>query len=273
MLCGLSLPEVAQGVGISRHAVWKLYTDAGRTPSAAVSTYLTQEFQARVTEAEQLTKRFERLMQMSYDPVERIEQRSYTGPVFGLTVPTSRSYIAGFGACGISHNTFMLPEAQLDRFFFKIFVGYPSSDELSRILRQTTTAETISLEPLLPAAQVKDWVLNARHLVREVLVARPVEDYVVRLVTATRPAEEGAQDAATRWLRYGASPRGAQAILLGAKVAALMRGRVNVSFEDVDRVVLPALNHRVILSFEAEADKRTAVDILGELTEPLRAAR
>ncbi|MBI3083830.1 MAG: AAA family ATPase [Candidatus Omnitrophica bacterium] len=166
--------------------------------------------------------------------------------------------------------TFPLPEAQLDRFLFKIFVGYPSPAELSQILRQTTTAETAVANATLPREQAQGWILNARRLVREVLVARAVEEYVVRLVTATRPSDDGTENPAKRLLRYGASPRGAQAILMGAKVFALISGRVNVSFEDVDRVILPALNHRVILSFEAEAEKRTAPDILTELTQPLR---
>ena len=166
--------------------------------------------------------------------------------------------------------TFPLPEAQLDRFLFKIFVGYHSPEELSRILRQTTAAEAASPKPVLPADRAQQWIVNARRLVRDVLVAHPIEEYVVRLVTATRPSEDGAENPAKRFLRYGASPRGAQAVLMGAKVTALLNGRVNVSFEDVDRVLLPALSHRVVLSFEAEADKRTAIDILTELTEPLR---
>ncbi|MBI3330510.1 MAG: MoxR family ATPase [Candidatus Omnitrophica bacterium] len=165
---------------------------------------------------------------------------------------------------------FILPEAQLDRFLFKIFVGYPSSEELSQIIRQTTSAESAVVQPVLPAATAQAWILAARRLVREVLVASPIETYIVKLVSATRPSEDGAEDLARRFLRYGASPRGAQAILLGAKVLALLNGRVNVSVEDVDRVLLPALSHRVILSFEAEADKRTAPDILTELTAPLR---
>jgi MoxR-like ATPase len=169
--------------------------------------------------------------------------------------------------------TFPLPEAQLDRFLFKIFVGYPSSEELSRILRQTTVAELAAVQPVLPLAQAKAWIMDARRLVREVLVAQAIEEYVVRLVTATRPPDEGAETPARRFLRYGASPRGAQAVLMGAKVLALVNGRVNVSFEDVDRVILPALNHRVVLSFEAEADKRTSADILTELLDPLRRQR
>jgi len=167
--------------------------------------------------------------------------------------------------------TFPLPEAQLDRFLFKIFVGYPSSAELSQIIRQTTSVEVSSVRQVLPPREAQAWILRARRLVREVLVATPVEEYIVRLVSATRPSEDGAaENPAKRFLRYGASPRGAQAMLLGAKVTALMHGRVNVSLDDVDRVMLPALSHRVILSFEAEADKRTAPNILTELTEPLR---
>ena len=166
--------------------------------------------------------------------------------------------------------TFPLPEAQLDRFLFKIFVGYPSPAELSRIIRQTTTVQSGSVKSVLPPDRAQIWILSARRLVREVLVASQVEEYVVQLVTATRPSEDGAENPAKRFLRYGASPRGAQAILMGAKVLALVQGRVNVSFEDVDRVILPALSHRVILSFEAEADKRTAADILTELTGPFR---
>ena len=166
--------------------------------------------------------------------------------------------------------TFPLPEAQLDRFLFKIWVGYPSASELAEVLRRTTTAESPSVKPVLEPDRAQDWILKARHLVREVLVAKPVEEHVVQLVTATRPPDGGSENLAAKFLRYGASPRGAQAILMGAKVLALMDGRVNVSFEDVERVLLPALNHRVVLSFEAEAERRTALDILSELTDPLR---
>jgi MoxR-like ATPase len=168
--------------------------------------------------------------------------------------------------------TFPLPEAQLDRFLMKIFIGYPTPEELSQIIRQTTVVQKAEVTTVLKPDQAKDWILSAQRLVRQVLVAQPVEDYVVRLVTATRPAEDsGADGAAKRYLRYGASPRGAQAILMAAKVLALMSGRVNVSVEDVDRVMVPALSHRVVLSFEAEADKRSAAEILQEVTEPVRA--
>ena len=169
--------------------------------------------------------------------------------------------------------TFPLPEAQLDRFLFKIIVGYPSSEELSQILRQTTVAEVATVEPALPPERAEAWILSARRLAREVLVARAVEQYVVALIDATRPGDGNATAPAARFLRYGASPRGAQALLMGAKVSALLDGRVNVSFEDVDRVLLPALTHRVVLSFEAEAEQRAAPDILAELTAPIKTQR
>ena len=169
--------------------------------------------------------------------------------------------------------TYPLPEAQLDRFLLRVFVGYPTSDELGRILRQTTIADAPTIHEVLPQGQAKDWILSARRLVREVLVARPIEEYVVRLVTATRPDERDGDGTARRWIRYGASPRGAQAILMGGKVLALIRGRVNVSFEDVDHIAVSALNHRLVLSFEAEAERRTHHDILRDVLDPIRVAR
>lgn len=166
--------------------------------------------------------------------------------------------------------TFPLPEAQLDRFLFKIFVDYPNAADLSKIIRQTTASDAVEIKPVLSEQNAKGWILGGQRLVRDVLVASSIEDYVVRLVTATRPDADGVDSLATRFLRYGASPRGAQAILMGAKVLALIHGRVNVSYEDVDQVILPALTHRVVLSFEAEADKRTSADILKAITDPLK---
>ncbi|HBQ37975.1 MAG: AAA family ATPase [Omnitrophica WOR_2 bacterium RIFCSPLOWO2_02_FULL_63_16] len=168
--------------------------------------------------------------------------------------------------------TFPLPEAQLDRFLFRVFVTYPTPEELGQIIRQTTTAEMPSVNEVLPSAEAKPWMLKARQLVREVLVARAIEAHVVRLVSATHPHEGSEEGPAARWIRYGASPRGAQAILMGAKVLALVRGRVNISFEDVDHILPYALNHRLVLSFEAEAERRSAQDVLRDVLEPVRQA-
>ena len=201
--------------------------------------------------------------------LEAMEERQVTAA--GTTFRLDEPFFVMATQNPIEHEgTFPLPEAQLDRFLFKIQVGYPSDEELGRILRLTTAADAVLVSPVLPQEQAAPWIVQARRLVREVLVASPVEAQVIQIVTATHPVAGRADGAAARFLRYGASPRGAQAMLMGAKVRALMEGRVNVSLEDVDRMIEPALNHRIVLSFEAEAERRTASEILAELTGPLR---
>jgi MoxR-like ATPase len=157
--------------------------------------------------------------------------------------------------------TYPLPEAQLDRFFFKLLIPYPSGDDLSEILRRTTTG-------LSAAAQIAadgPTILAMGRLARQVPIANHVSDYVVQLTLATHPENAEAPPIIRRYVRYGASPRGAQAIVLGAKIRALMEGRLNVSFEDIHAVTLPALRHRVILNFEAESAGKDTDEILLDL--------
>ena len=159
--------------------------------------------------------------------------------------------------------TYPLPEAQLDRFFFKILVGYSQRDELAAILDRTTTAESAVVEPVMDGAEIRRW----QQLVRQVVLADHVRDYIVRLVLATHPESPFAPEVTNTYLRWGSSPRGAQAIVLAAKVRALLEGRYNVSFEDVRRVYLPALRHRIILNFEAQAENIAPDRILLEILE------
>ncbi|MHB1556530.1 MAG: AAA family ATPase [Isosphaeraceae bacterium] len=146
--------------------------------------------------------------------------------------------------------TYPLPEAQLDRFLLKLVVGYSTREELGTILDRTTRGER-------PAAQkVMDGptLLQFQALVREVIVAPHVQDYAIRLAMATHPKGEFATDATNQYVRWGSSPRGVQTLVLAAKVRALLDGRYNVSFEDLRRVYLPALRHRILLNFEAQAE-------------------
>ena len=145
--------------------------------------------------------------------------------------------------------TYPLPEAELDRFFFKLNVSYPSREQLGEIVRRTTGGE------LAPVRRVADdeTILEMQALARQVPIANHVADYAVRLVLATHPEADGAPEPARRFVRYGASPRAAQAIVLAAKIYALLGGRFNVAYDDVRRVAPPALRHRLILNFEAEA--------------------
>ena len=149
--------------------------------------------------------------------------------------------------------TYQLPEAQLDRFLFKVRLDYPSQEELERILALTTSAETVTVRPVLDPETAPARVEALRHVVRRVLVAPHVERYVASLIRLTLPAA-GADPEVRRWVAYGASPRGGQALLLGAKVHALLDGRPHVAISDVDRVVRAALQHRLVMSFAAETE-------------------
>ncbi len=149
--------------------------------------------------------------------------------------------------------TYPLPEAQLDRFFFKLWVDYPSHENLKTIVERTTQREMPHGQKVMDGKDMLKWM----GFVRDVPVAPSVVDYAARLVMASRPQssdEVPPIDSVKRYVRYGSSPRGAQALLLAGKVAALRDGRFNVAFEDIRAAALPALRHRVLLNFEAEAD-------------------
>src|SRR5437764_3983379 len=157
--------------------------------------------------------------------------------------------------------TYPLPEAELDRFFFKLQVGFPSRAELSAIVDRTTGPRG---EPPATVAEGSS-VLELQELAREIPIATHVADYAVRLVLASHPELPEAAESAKRNVRYGASPRAAQTIILDATIQAVPAGRVNVAFDDVRRVALPALRHRLILNYEAEARGITTDRVVAEL--------
>lgn len=163
--------------------------------------------------------------------------------------------------------TYPLPEAQLDRFFFKLVVGYSTRQELSVVIDRTTRGEVIQPNKVMDGAEIVRW----QHLIREVILAPHVQDYVVRLTLATHPEGPFAPPITNQYIRWGSSPRGAQSLALAAKVRALLEGRYNVSFEDVRRVYLPAMRHRVLLNFEAQAEgvpsDRVLLDLLEKVPE------
>jgi MoxR-like ATPase len=159
--------------------------------------------------------------------------------------------------------TYPLPEAQLDRFLFKLVVGYSTRDELNTIVDRTTRGTKISTQKIMDGEEIRRW----QGLVRDVILARHVQDYIVRLVLATHPEGPLAQNITNQYVRWGSSPRGAQTLALAAKVRALLDGRFNVSFEDIRRVYLPSMRHRVLLNFEAQAENVDVDQILLEILE------
>ena len=162
--------------------------------------------------------------------------------------------------------TYPLPEAQLDRFMLKLLVEYPKRDELTEIVNRTA----VPVKPKVDAALDRRQILELRRMASEILVAPHVRDYAISLVLATQPNPGSRYSLARKYLRYGSSPRGAQALILCGRVMALMRGRLHVSADDIRELALPALRHRIILNFDAHADGRTEDDILAELIDTLQ---
>lgn len=162
--------------------------------------------------------------------------------------------------------TYPLPEAQMDRFLFKLNVKFPTFDELKEIMDITTTNISVELNKVVDGQQI----LEMRKIINEVPIAKAVQEYALRLVLATHPDIEGAPEASKKYIRFGASPRAAQAIIRTSRARALMEGRYNVSFEDIKYVAYPALRHRFFLNFDAVADGITTDDLITELLEAVK---
>jgi len=164
--------------------------------------------------------------------------------------------------------TYPLPEAQLDRFFFKLRLGFPSAEGLHEIIDRTTRQHNPVVDRVLGQGDV----LEMRETARSVPVARPVQQYAIDLTLATHPESDRATEMTRRFVRFGSSPRGTQALILGAKVNALLNDRVHVSCEDIRAVTMNALRHRILLNFDAEAERVDAdailSDILHRVSEP-----
>ncbi|MBI4026415.1 MAG: MoxR family ATPase [Verrucomicrobia bacterium] len=157
--------------------------------------------------------------------------------------------------------TYPLPEAQVDRFFFKLIVTYPLESELMEVLRRTTQESA----PVLDKALDGPAILSMQTLVRQIVAATHVMNYAARLTMASHPGSPYATDLANRFLRFGSSPRGAQTLILAAKVLALVDGRYNVSFDDIRKAARPALRHRLLINFEGEAEGITSEKIIEEM--------
>jgi MoxR-like ATPase len=162
--------------------------------------------------------------------------------------------------------TYPLPEAQLDRFMFNVVIDYPSADDERRILAETTTSADRAARHVTTGAELE----AARLLVRQLPAASNVVDYALRLIRATRPGDPTAPQLVREWVRWGVGPRAGQALLLGAKAAALLDGRTVPALDDVTRVALPVLRHRLLVNFQAEADGVTPDNVIGKLLAAVR---
>ncbi len=198
--------------------------------------------------------------------LEAMQERSVT--VGGTTHPMPEPFLVMATQNPIEQEgTYPLPEAQLDRFLLKLNVGYASREELHEILNRTTGYNAPQIKPVLDGASI----VAFQKLVRRVIIAPHVQDYAIRCVLATHPASRGqwTSKLTGQFLRYGASPRAAQALVLGGKVKAMLDGRSHVSIEDVRAILLPALRHRILLNFEGQAEAITPDMILNDIIDHL----
>jgi MoxR-like ATPase len=165
--------------------------------------------------------------------------------------------------------TYPLPEAQLDRFFFKLLVPFPEAEDLAEIARRTTGVEEASLRPVASGGELGSMAL----LAREVPVAEQVMEHAVQMLLATHPERADAPEEVRRYVRWGASPRGLQTLVLAGRIRALLEGRYNLAIEDLEAVAAPALRHRIFLNFEADAADVTADQVVSAVVQAQRAHR
>ncbi|HXN84988.1 MAG TPA: AAA family ATPase, partial [Candidatus Binataceae bacterium] len=201
--------------------------------------------------------------------LEAMEEHQVT--VFGSTYLLAPPYIVLATQNPIElEGTYPLPEAQMDRFLFKVIIGSPKPDELREIMHRTTGANAYQIQPNFDAVQAPIKIEELKTLVREVMVSEPVERYVISIITACTPGSPAATPEISQYLRFGPSPRGAQALILAGKVNALLGGRVSVSYEDIDDAVLASLRHRLLRNFQAEAENISTEQLLEQVTKRIK---
>ena len=201
--------------------------------------------------------------------LEAMEERQVT--VFGETYRLDPPYIVLATQNPIElEGTYPLPEAQMDRFLFKVVIGSPKPDELREIMHRTTGAQNYRVQSTFEPGEAPIRIEELKQLAREVMVAEPIERYIISIITACTPGSPGATPEITQYLRFGPSPRGAQALILGGKVNALLSGRVSVSYEDIDDNILPSLRHRLLRNFQAEAENISTEQLLEQVTKKIK---
>ena len=201
--------------------------------------------------------------------LEAMEERQVT--VFGTTYRLDPPFFVLATQNPIElEGTYPLPEAQMDRFLFKVVMEAPKPEELREIVRRTTGSEVAQARPIFKPSEAANHIEHLKALVREVMVAEPIERYVIGTIGACTPGGPGALPEVSQYLRFGPSPRGAQALIMCAKVNALLQGRVNIAYEDVDDAMLSALRHRLLRNFQAEAENVTTESILEQVRKRLK---
>jgi MoxR-like ATPase len=204
--------------------------------------------------------------------LEAMEERQVT--VFGTTYLLDAPFFVLATQNPIElEGTYPLPEAQMDRFLFKVVMGAPKPEELREIIARTTGATSYKVQSIFDPGNAPEKIEEQKALVREVMVGEPVERYIISIIGACTPGGPTVIPEVSQYLRFGPSPRGAQALIMCAKVNALLEGRVTASYEDVDDAIIPSLRHRLLRNFQAEAENVSAESILEQAVKRLKRPR
>jgi MoxR-like ATPase len=204
--------------------------------------------------------------------LEAMEERQVT--VFGTTYRLDPPFFVLATQNPIElEGTYPLPEAQMDRFLFKVVMGSPKPEELREILNRTTGAINYEPQSIFDPGAAPGKIEELKMLAREVMVAEPIERYIISIIGACTPGGPGALPEVSQYLRFGPSPRGAQALILCSKVNALLDGRVSVSYDDVNDAIVPSLRHRLLRNFQAEAENVTPEAILEQAIKRLKRSK
>jgi MoxR-like ATPase len=204
--------------------------------------------------------------------LEAMEERQVT--VFGTTYLLDAPFFVLATQNPIElEGTYPLPEAQMDRFLFKVVMGAPKPEELHEIIARTTGATSYKVQSIFDPGNAPEKIEAQKALVREVMVGEPVERYIIGIIGACTPGGPTAIPEVSQYLRFGPSPRGAQSLIMCAKVNALLEGRVTASYDDVDDAIIPSLRHRLLRNFQAEAENVSAESILEQAVKRLKRPR
>ncbi|MBI5391946.1 AAA family ATPase [Candidatus Woesearchaeota archaeon] len=255
-LCGLPLTQISFQLHCSKNQVWNLYSQGTCQLTTEIHSLISMHYQQSLFRAQQILHYLEALATEAvyYDPIRSMSAELYTGNVFGLTVPGLQNYVAGYGALGFNHNTFKLPEAQSDRFLFKVKIGYPSVEEELTVVNRYTEGTQL---PAVRKVFNKENLLGMQQYTRQIPIANDIKKYALQVVAATRVNKE--------LIEYGASPRASIGLILAGKARALLNGRKFVSKEDIQVMAYPVLRHRIILSFEADRQNLSEDDVIKQL--------
>ena len=268
--CGIPMTDIVENTDATKHRVWQTYkTEAHDTE---IEEFVKREREIRLETADRAVAYLENLVRndVFYDPVQRIESEGYEGPVIGLSVPDNNNYVAGMGACGINHNTYPLPEAQVDRFLFKIYIEYPKKVNEQKIIDINANIIDMGGFGVDPVVTRKD-VLDMQEFSKNVTVSEEIKAYIVDLVNATRNSEEYGLDYG-KYIEWGCTPRASINMALASRAHAMYDKRHYVTPEDVRAVIEDVFIHRVLLNYEGEAQGIEVTDIIDDIvdTVPVR---